>query len=282
VIVALAACGARSGLIEDDGSGSDDDMREGSCAMPIELPFEPQTVRGRVVGGGSAEAWCGEDDGGDLGREDTYVLTPPYSTDVILTMRDGTDFPALLRVTADACVAPEGQLPETCVVPEIDDPRHFWAEGDREYYISVDSPAGADGRYELDVAFGWPPLETCDVHPMVINEQPGGFFAWQNDLSRGQGRVSGACGGPGREDMFKVSINNPTLMTVVVQAQGLRPAVGLRSSCAAASEIVCDADETGNAEAVVLERFMDPGDYYLVIDQLDVDGGEYVLEVSFS
>ena len=275
------ACGARSGFTDTSGGGvgGDDDMREGSCAMPIELAFEPQTVRGRLLGGGSAEGWCGED-GSDSGREDTYLLTPPYSTDVILTLREGTDFPALLRVTADACVAEDGTLPETCVIPDLDDPRHFWAEAGRDYYISIDSEAGIDGRYELDIAFGWPPLESCDLHSMVINQQPGGIFLWENTLASGQGRVDGACGGPGRENMFLLNVQEAGLITVNVSGSlGIRPVVSVRSSCAAASELICASGENPSS----LEYFFPgPGEYYLVVDQEGVEGGDYVLEVYFS
>ncbi len=247
--------------------------------MPIELTFEPQTVRGRLLGGGSAEAWCGED-GSDSGREDTYLLTPPYSTDVILTMREGTDFPALLRVTANACVAEDGTLPKTCVIPEIDDSRHFWAEAGQEYYISIDSEAGVDGRYEFDIAFGWPPLETCDVHSMPINQQPGGLFLWENTLDRGQGRVDGACGGPGHEDMFLVNVQEPSLMTAIVSANSdIQPVISVRSSCAAASELTCTSGEN---PGTVEYFFPAPGEYYLVVDQEGIEGGDYVLEVLFN
>ncbi|MEZ4381571.1 MAG: hypothetical protein R3A79_09495 [Nannocystaceae bacterium] len=282
-LAAASGCGARSGFSDTGdtyGDGGDDDTREGSCAMPIELPFSPITVRGRLLGGGSARGWCGENDGSDRGREDTYVLTPPYSTDVILTLGDGTDFPATLRVTPDACVAEGDVLPEICVAPEIGDARHFWAEGGREYFISVDSPAGTDGRYELDVAFGWPPLEACAVHPNAINQEPGGYFLWENDLPAGQGRVDGPCGGPGTENMFRLQINEPTPMYVLVTTS-MNAALSLRTSCAAASELECSVggDELG---AAVLEHYFEtPGEYYLVIDQGDVRGGYYTLEVYF-
>ncbi|MCA9660825.1 MAG: hypothetical protein KC486_20955 [Myxococcales bacterium] len=283
-LAADVGCGARSGFSDDGGDtfsdGGDDDTREGSCAMPIELPFAPITVRGRLLGGGSARGWCGEDNGGDRGREDTYVLTPPYSTDVILTLGEGTDFPALLRVTPDACVAEADVLPEICIAPEIGDARHFWAEGGREYYISVDSPAGTDGRYELDVAFGWPPLEACAVHPNTINQEPGGYFLWENELGGGQGRVDGPCGGPGTENMFRLQINEPTYMSVFVTTE-IDAVISVRSSCAAASELTCTngGNETGFAGLDYF--FADPGEYYLVVDQADISGGYYLLEVYF-
>ncbi len=286
LVLLLGACGARSGFTDggdSDGLGGDDDMREGSCAMPIELPFAPTTVRGRLVGGGSAEGWCGDDGDLDRGREDTYLLTTPYSTDVILTMRDGTDIQALLRVNPSGCDAVDERLPEICVVPDIDDPRHFWAEAGQEYYISVDSPPGSDGRYELDIAFGWPPLEACDVHPTSIAQEPGGFFLWENNLGSGQGRVDGACGGPGRENMFLLEIKEPSLMTVVVESTTIRPIISVRSNCAAASEINCVADEAGDQGGIFLEHyFEEPGNYYLAIDQADVAGGDYLLQVSFN
>ena len=280
LVLMLTACGARSGFTDTGGGGvgGDDDMREGSCAMPIDLAFEPQIVRGRLLGGGSAEAWCG-DAGSDAGREDTYLLTPPYSTDVILTMRDGTDFPALLRVTAGGCIAEDGTVPETCVIPEIDDPRHFWAEAGQDYYISIDSAAGVDGRYELDIAFGWPPLDSCELHSMAITQQPGGHFLWENTLASGQGRVDGACGGPGREDMFLVNVQEPSLMTVVVNSDSIQPVISVRSNCAAASELTCSVGENPNT---VEYFFPAAGEYYLAIDQEGVSGGDYVLEVFFN
>ncbi len=43
------------------------------------------------------------------------------------------------------------------------------------------------------------------------------------------------------------------------------------------------ADESGVESGIFLEHyFEEPGNYYLVIDQADVSGGDYLLEVSFN
>ncbi|MEZ4454308.1 MAG: hypothetical protein R3B09_32950 [Nannocystaceae bacterium] len=286
----LAGCGGRSafstGAFDSDGDtdtpSDTEDEREGGCDHPIELPFAAQTVRGRVVGGGRAGGWCGEDiDGGDRGGEDTYLLTPPYSTDVILTFREGTDFPAILRVTPDVCYETEGVLPEICAEAAVDDSRYFLAEAGHTYNITVDSPAGTDGRYVLDIVLGWPALEVCPIHPATITQEAGGYFQWANDLPRGQGRVDGFCGGPGTENMFRMTVNEPSFMSAVIGYEGIQPVVSVRSSCAVASELECDYAETTSGQ-LSFEHFFDaPGEYYLVIDQGGIDGGSYSLEVFF-
>jgi hypothetical protein len=284
-ILALAlipGCGARSSIFDGVASGLDPgpEDRLGGCANPIELPFTPQTVRGRLLGGGRVEGWCGEFSD-DVGREDVYKVAIPYNTDVIITMTEETDFDAVLRITADACEEEAAPVPEICVAPEIGEYRYFFAEGGRDYYIAIDSPAGVDGRYGFSVAFGWPPFEACSLHSSTISAEPGGFFRWANTFGLGQGQVDGSCGGPGRENMFRVDVTEPTLMRAVARLTGMQGVLSVRSSCGGLSELACEASPSREG-ALTLEYYFDvPGEYYLVIDQVDVAGGSYELEIEF-
>ena len=80
--------------------------------------------------------------------------------------------------------------------------------------------------------------------------------------------------------MFRLQINEPTYMSVFVTTE-IDAVISVRSSCAAASELTCTngGNETGFAGLDYF--FADPGEYYLVVDQADISGGYYLLEVYF-
>ena len=283
--IALAAgCGARSSPFDASGDeGSDDagpDDRPGSCGAPIELPFQVQTIRGRLLGGGRIDGICDGLAEDDRGREDVYTLTPPYSTDVILTLREETDFPAVIRVSEGPC-DPEAAPTELCAAPAADDPYTFWVEGGREYTIAIDAPQGTDGRYAFDLAFGWPPLEACPIHGTTIAGVVDNVFQWANTFGPGYGRVDGACGGPGRENMFRVDVQEPVYLSAYIEHRGGPASLSLRTSCGAVSELRCEGAEAREGQ-LFLDELLFPGEYFLVIDQESTSGGgSYDLTVVF-
>lgn len=282
----ILACGARSGLTEDDtgdGTGSMSvDPREGGCDNPIVLPLANMEVRGRLQGPSRVEGFCG-DGVLDGGAEDTYLIVPTFNTDVLLLMQPSTEFTPTLRVTRDGCYEDENNIPRMCAAPVGDVPfRHFFAEVGHEYSVTVDSPEGTDGHYAMQIVYTAPTLDGCPIHTNQIDQEPGGLFHWNNTLGGRAGEVDGHCGGPGAENMFQLNVVAPGEILVRVTADtSFAPALSIRTGCGGSSELVCTSmQETGSPTLEILQ-FFEPGTYFVVVDQNDIRGGEYVLEVQF-
>jgi len=286
--LALAACGLRSDA-DDDESGGDEtfgpdteaDPREGSCDTPYVLPFANFEVRGRLLGPGKVRGWCGRDaeDEPDAGPEDSYVVTPTFNVDVLVVIPE-SDFTPTLRVTRDGCR--EDVFPQLCATPVVaSEPWHFFAETGHSYTITIDSPDGTDGHYTMQLLYGDPGVAACPIHPSVIDQKPGGSFAWSNSFSRRQGRVDGACGGPGAENMFQLNVFYPGTINMRLSADdGFKPVLSVRSGCGGATELQCSSSELTGSNVVEINQFFDtPGTYYVVVDQGGVDGGSYSLDV---
>jgi len=286
--LALAACGLRSDA-DDDESGGDEtpspdteaDPREGSCDTPYVLPFANFEVRGRLLGPGKVRGWCGRDadDDPDAGPEDSYIVTPTFNVDVLVVIPE-SDFTPTLRVTRDGCQ--EDVFPQLCATAVVaSEPRHFFAEAGHSYTITIDSPDDTDGHYTMQLLYGDPGVGACPIHPSVIDQKPGGSFAWSNSFSRRQGEVDGACGGPGAENMFQLNVFYPGTITMRLTAdEGFKPVLSVRSGCGGATELQCNSSELTGSNTVEINQFFEaPGTYYVVVDQGGVDGGSYSLDV---
>ncbi|HWB73912.1 MAG TPA: hypothetical protein VG755_03130 [Nannocystaceae bacterium] len=247
------------------------------CDEPAVMPFENVTVRGHLDGGrGGEQGWCGQDGG----PEKVYSLTPAFSTDVIFAVTEA-DTPLTLRVIEDGCSDGEG-ITRICANDFVEQPRHFFAQAGHTYSVIVDSDVGAEGDFAFSVTYGWPSLTDCPIHDEVILQQPGGSFQWYNDFGRGQGMVDGACGGAGRENMFKIQVDyTGGMYAEVTSSDGFEPVISLRTSCAAISELKCSS-AAANGYAT-LDWYLDApgGEYYLVVDQVGYAGGSYGLNVYF-
>ena len=290
VLVALSAsaCGLRSDpfapdyVLDDDTVGDDsndpgDPNRPGTCNDPLPMSFSPMTYSGELSGPSFSEGWCGTDGG----PEDIYVLTPEYDVDVMLSVIDsGTDFPPTLRVVENGC-EPNTGFTQICARDFASQDYHFLARAGSVYSIIIDSPADSEGGYEISVDLGTPSLDQCSVHPETIQQIPGSAFLWNNDFSQGQGQVDGYCGGPGRENMFRLQATYPGNMFATVETtDGFAPVISLRTGCAALSEQACDS--AGAGQIAQLGYFIaQPGEYFLVVDQAQIGSGGYSLRVDF-
>lgn len=286
----LAACGLRSDADDDGGGGGESigdtevDPREGSCDTPFVLPFANFEVRGRLLGPGKVRGWCGrlgdddDADAPDAGPEDTYIVTPTFNVDVLVVVPE-SDFEPTLRVTRDGCR--EDVLPSVCAAPMGDDLWHFFAEVGHSYTITIDSPEGTDGNYTMQVLYGDPGIAACPVHPSQIDQEHGGYFTWSNTFGKSQGHVDGLCGGPGSENMFQVNVTYPGLITFRMEAdESFKPVLSVRSGCGGVTELLCNAASLGAGNFIEINQFFEvPGTYYVVVDQGDVAGGSYKLEV---
>lgn len=282
--LALVACGVRTGPPnEDTGGGSGPvgfDPREGGCDSPFVLPFANTEVRGRLQGPSRVDGWCDDDDNGG-GAEDTYLIAPPITTDVLVFVLPDTEFRPTLRVTRDGCYQDDDNLPRICQAPLGDAWAywHFFAEAGREYSLTIDSPEGTDGLYTMQVFYGQPGIDACPIHPAIITQEPGGYFTWSNTLAGAQGRVDGPCGGPGAENMFQIDVSYPGNITFrVIADDSFAPALSVRTGCGGTTELACTSAEITGSSRLELTQFFTPGTYYVVVDQNDVVGGKYELE----
>ena len=283
----LCACGLRSDADDDESGGGEvetggetgEDPREGGCDMPFMLPFANFEVRGRLLGPGRGRSWCGRNVEGapDAGPEDSYIITPTFDVDVQMLIT--ADFKPSLRVTRDGCH--EDVLPQMCAAPLGDDIPHFFAEVGSTYTITIDSPEGTDGHYKMQVIYGDPVIDACPVHPTQIDQEPGGYFTWSNSFGANPGQVDGRCGGPGDENMFQVNVFFPGNMTFRVTADdSFAPILSLRTGCGGITELQCVSSAQVGSNSFELSNFFDgPGTFYIVVDQGDIQGGSYKLEV---
>jgi hypothetical protein len=282
-----AGCGLRSDPLDDfdgevDLTEGPDPSDEGSCAMPKVIPaqFGSFSLTGSLAGTGSEQGQCGRDDG----PEGVYAYTPAADIDVTIRAIPGpTTFVPTIRVERNVCGNP-GQAAELCASDFIRDgaaglDRHFLARAGSTYYITIDSPAGTRGNYQVELVEGPPPLAQCSVHAETIRYSPGGTFAWLNDFSEGYGRVSSRCGAPGKENMFRFIVDRPAWVFVqAIGSGGYRPVLSLRTGCSATSELECT--QPGPTH-VASEWFLDAGEYYLTVDNGGTAAGGYELFMDF-
>lgn len=251
----------------DSESDSDGGPRLGSCENPYLLPFQNTTIRGRLLGRGELEGWCSE----TSGLEDVYVVTANYDVDIVLENRPESELDALIHVYEGDCTG-EARVCAKSVLPG--EGHYFYAEAGKTYTIVIDSPARTDASYAFDVWFGYPALEHCRIHETSINQSPGGYFFWENQLPAGQGHVDGPCGGPGTENMFAVNVDYPGYMAAFANGN---VSLDVRNDCGGAHSLVCTENE-----GIVEVYFDSPGTYYLAVDHEDVTANpSYTLEAFF-
>lgn len=286
LLAVTVACGLRSdplSLTREVEDSEDGAPEPSSCAEPYDLPLEPGMVHGRIDADiGALYGWCGRDGG----SEDVYRLRATSSTDISIWFIDAeTEFSPTLRVERESC----GSLDEGVAVcaddvgTQRETARHFFAEEGLEYTLIVDAPTGASGAYAFALDLGAPD-QACAYHPQTIQQIAGNTFTWSNALSAGQGGTDGACGGPGREDVFVLDARFSGSISVVARGyDGFEPVVSLRRGCGGSTELACSGPSTSPSSALATLNVSIPaaGTYYVVVDQAGHGGGRYELQVSF-
>jgi len=280
----------------DESSGSEDsgecvpmarmegDM--GTCMNPIPLPTTDSSAQGTLCGPGLyGDAACGPDGG----LEDVYHFRPTVGSDVTISFDPaGTDFSPTVRVLEYYCPLDEGAT-KMCATDHFEgsepDPRHFFAGGNRDYYIYIDSEDGNGGDYRFSLTLGPPPIEQCDVHTELIQQVSGSVFQWSNDFTAGGGRVDTGCqGGAGPENMFELAATYPGNVYIdLIGSNGFRPATSIRTGCGVTTELTCTTDAINGTPGIASLTYFLPGagTYYVVADSLGLTGGSYNLSVAF-
>lgn len=258
-----------------------DPDRMGACGAPYEIPAADGTIDGSLPEGhGSLYAGaCGRGDG----PEDVYTFTSPFDTDVTISFGPGTLFSPTLRVQQDGC-GDEG-FTQVCTPDALSSPGVHWlARANTTYFVTIDSRDIEDaGDYTLEVSLAPPPIQLCTIHPEQMNQQPGAAFLWANEFSEGFGQAHSFCGGAGRDNMFQLNATySGNIFAQVSGTGGFAPSLSLRTGCGALTELVCAAEgDTGIPGVAELSWFVDPGTYFLVVDQVVPSAGVYDLRVDF-
>ena len=254
-----------------------------SCDEAEELePLVDVKLTGTLGGSDGLRGWCGGDDG----NEDVYLIRMVGTRDLLIeTVGAESDFSPTIRVEEDTCgqaSAVGTGLTRLCTGSTVDDPKHVTLLNGHDYYITVDSPAGSNGDYAVNLTWAKPPLEMCKPHPEVIELDFGSVFQWQNSFGMGQGDVDGVCGGPGREDMFRMDVPYPGYLYAEVNgSNGFDPLISLRLGCPGVAELTCTSEPVGDSYAYLDYWIENPGTYWLAVDQTDVSGGYYDLFLYF-
>jgi len=272
------ACGLRTEPSDyNDVPGSE--AGEGparTCEDPGVLPTTSSMVRSALTGTGMLSGFCGE----DVGPEAVYRFTPVEPTDVVIEVTEVADDLSLCVLQGE-CASEDAVI--LCHPNLADgDARTFYAAPGSDYYVVLDSEeeSAAVQSYAFDVNLGPPPIDLCPVHEEVLEQSPGRVFSWNNDFSPGYGRVTGACGGAGKENMFRVEVESRgRIVATVFGDNGFEPILGLRTGCGGTTELAC---WSGDGEVAFLDfEFTAAGTYYLLVDSATDAGGEYALEVAF-
>ena len=294
VLGVAGGCGLRSDplFLEGDseafpsGDSTDaepilDPNRMGACAAPFEIPAADGTIDGSLPDGHGSlyDGACGRGDG----PEDVYTFTSPFDTDVTIRLGPGTTFSPTLRVQQDGC-GDEG-FTQVCTPDALSGPGiYFLARANTTYFVTVDSRSTDDaGDYTLQVSLAPPALDLCPIHPTAMEQVPGAAFLWSNEFSEGYGQVTSFCGGAGRENMFRLDATySGNIFAQATGTGGFVPSLSLRTGCGATTELVCAAEgDTGIPGVAEFSWFIDPGTYYVVVDQIVPSDGFYDLRVDF-
>ncbi|TPV94771.1 MAG: hypothetical protein B7733_13235 [Myxococcales bacterium FL481] len=294
----LTACGLRTDAtdsfyicVEEEGlggtgTGADHSARPGSCDQPLELPFESGVRRERELQGCSqASGVCGA----DAGPEDVYRFSVPQPIDVSIRFDPAhTDFVPSLRVTrvdkgepadctasdeeTDVCLPLDGQRPPGAswfAVPEYD------------YYIFVDSPPGSRGSYLFELRTGIDAVgERCLDNVIEVDLRENLRFEYEGTLPSRQGFANGRCGGPGAEQMFRLTFPSAGRLRARLDHADFWSVLSLGHSCAGMDQYRCIREEEAD-EFETLEYVGGSPDWttYLAVDQQRFGGGDYKLVI---
>jgi hypothetical protein len=155
------------------------------------------------------------------------------------------------------------------------------------YFIAVDgASADALGRFRL--AYTLQDLSgqaaACGSAPVLVDGRT------VSTSSAGAGdRFASSCSGAGdssatgADRVFRFSLAARSVVKLVVVAQGFDATLAIRRTCGdapgSAPELGCEGDSGDSGRRITLERTLEPGTYYAVVDgQSPTDQGAFTLE----
>lgn len=151
------------------------------------------------------------------------------------------------------------------------------------YYVIVEASSGPSTRVSVEATDPLSPTTvsgngSCES-AQTIGESGGLFQGTTTDL--GDKYLSFMCNSviSSPDAFFKLTLATTKNVIISTEGSSFRTEVSLISgACSVQNERACD-DEAGDGNAGYLERKLDPGTYFIVVDGKDGARGDYTLEV---
>lgn len=242
-----------------------------SCTQPVQAnagqTIALDTFRARDDYAGS----CGGEGGADL----VYRIDTPAPVRINATLKN-RDFRDAALYLRSACADAATEL--ACASTPEREMRLGHTVGAGTYYLIVDGDSeDAFGAADLDIRFEQPGEEACNEAPSLpmIGNVSGDTRASPGD--RFQPSCSGARSRAG-DMVHRLRVVRRSVVRLVLAAD-YDATLALRSTCVdATGEIACN-DDWGDPQHSYLERTLDPGMYYVVVDGVGGQTGMYTLGV---
>jgi len=295
------ACGGSIACVNNRCSGA-----AGTCAMPLALQVDALnpnrfTAQGNTANGTAAlSGSCA----GTSGAELVYTLTIPGTT--------ARSLAATIKASAGSALSPTLYLRSTCASNAGETCRagasmasvRLNSVTSGPLFLVVDSAAGAQGPFTLEVTLGTPLTapanDTCSA-PVSMGAVGGTGWVLDGTANTysvtgttvgANGELEGACGasGTGRHSggdvVYALTVPASTTLSGTIRATSgapdFLPAVYLRRTCgdaSASSEVACgSASQPGTGSLTVSQ--LPAGTYAIVVDGVSGTAGPFTLQVN--
>lgn len=204
------------------------------------------------------------------------------ASDVTVEANGGRSY--LSAAVSSACPIPSGMRSLACVsgLPARGRLRNL-AAGD--YYVIVEGTRA--GAYDLTVTATSPPTvampvsgnDTCGTAAVI--PPTGGLFTGSTATAMHQYAPS-SCGSSGtaRDVVFSLTLPARQRVTASTVGSTFDTVLYILGSTCSGSDIACDDDGGGGGGASLIDRTLEAGTYYFVLDAFSTTGGgDYTLEV---
>ena len=251
-----------------------------SCQAPIELP--PSTpIDGNLLGAqDDHEVSCGTP---RFYRDQVYRFELTETSDATISVDGGE--PVMHINVGTACGDPDSQI--RCVNGAPATARLRGLEAG-EYFVVVESFSGSNYTVELKLSAPTTPElvvgnNNCATAHMV--PATGGLFSGDTTTLLNEYETR-ACGANARshDAAFFLSLEERKTVYASTEGSSFDTVLHLHSGmCETRSEFVCDDDGGELGTNSVIERTLNPGDYYYIVDGWgDSSVGNYIFEVVVS
>jgi hypothetical protein len=261
---------------DDCGPGPDNDL----CSTAFSLPIDDGGGRVRIVGDTSLRSHQDEPScarGGGIGAPDVFFLLALDTPREVMVDTFESEFDTVLEIRT-VCEDPAFDLACSGDVNANSDSRIVLRTAPAtDLYVLLDGDErDPSGRYALSYS-------VRPVRPQLGCEAPmditGGAAVYgETSFDSFEDNFQGSCGGEASsEEVFRIDVTKPSVLTAVTHASGFDTVFYVRSTlCAGGEEIDC-RDIPGGTEETALN--LGPGTHYLFLDGAAGDEGAYRLGV---
>jgi hypothetical protein len=155
------------------------------------------------------------------------------------------------------------------------------------YFIAVDGASpDALGRFKLSVALQDLSGQSaaCASAPVLVEGRTvSSSSVGMGDRFASSCSAGGDSSATGADRVFRLSVAAVSLVRVALVAQGFEATLSIRAACGdaqgSAIELGCEGDASETGHRITLERRLEPGTYYVVVDgQSPTEQGPFTLE----